>query len=30
MDLLGLLDEFFDHAPCCAAEGYEQYIQLKD
>jgi len=30
MDLPSLLDEFFDHAPCCATEGYEQYIQLKD
>ncbi len=30
MELLSLLDEFFDRAPCCATEGYEQYIQLKD
>jgi hypothetical protein len=27
MELLRLLDQFFDRALCFAAEGYEQYIQ---
>jgi hypothetical protein len=27
MELLHLLDQFFDRALCFAAEGYEQYIQ---
>jgi hypothetical protein len=28
MELLRLLDQFFDRALCFAAEGYEQYISL--
>jgi hypothetical protein len=28
MELLRLLDQFFDRALCFATEGYEQYIQL--
>ena len=27
MELLRLLDQFFDRALCFATEGYEQYIQ---
>jgi hypothetical protein len=27
MELLRLLDQFFDRALCSATEGYEQYIQ---
>lgn len=29
MELLRLLDQFFDRALCFATEGYEQYIQLQ-
>jgi len=29
MELLRLLDQFFDRALCFATEGYEQYMQLK-
>jgi hypothetical protein len=28
MELLRLLDQFFDRALCFATEGYEQYTQL--
>ena len=28
MELLRLLDQFFDRALCFATEGYEQYMQL--
>lgn len=28
MELLRLLDQFFDHGLCFATEGYEQYAQL--
>jgi hypothetical protein len=27
MELLRLLDQFFDRALCFATEGYEQYVQ---
>jgi hypothetical protein len=30
MELLRLLDQFFDRALCFAAEGYEQYISLRN
>jgi hypothetical protein len=30
MELLRLLDQFFDRALCFAAEGYEQYVPLRD
>jgi len=30
MELLRLLDQFFDRALCFAAEGYEQYVPLQD
>jgi hypothetical protein len=30
MELLRLLDQFFDRALCFAAEGYEQYIALRN
>jgi hypothetical protein len=30
MELLRLLDQFFDRALCFAAEGYEKYVQLHD
>jgi hypothetical protein len=30
MELLRLLDQFFDRALCFASEGYEQYIQLQN
>jgi hypothetical protein len=30
MELLRLLDQFFDRALCFATEGYEQYIQLQN
>jgi len=30
MELLRLLDRFFDRALCFAAEGYEQYVPLQD
>ena len=30
MELLRLLDQLFDRAPCFATEGYEQYIQLQN
>jgi hypothetical protein len=30
MELLGLLDQFFDRALCFATEGYEQYIPLQN
>jgi hypothetical protein len=29
MELLRLLDQFFDRALCFAAEGYERYISLQ-
>jgi hypothetical protein len=29
MELLRLLDRFFDRALCFATEGYEHYIQLQ-
>jgi hypothetical protein len=29
MELLRLLDQFFDRALCFATEGYEQYVQLQ-
>jgi hypothetical protein len=29
MELLRLLDQFFDRGPCFTTEGYEQYIQLQ-
>jgi hypothetical protein len=30
MELLRLLDQFFDRALCSATEGYEQYIPLQN
>jgi hypothetical protein len=30
MELLRLLDQFFDRALCFATEGYEQYSQLQN
>jgi hypothetical protein len=30
MELLRLLDQFFDRALCFATQGYEQYIQLQN
>ncbi|HXO33783.1 MAG TPA: hypothetical protein VN901_15645 [Candidatus Acidoferrales bacterium] len=30
MELLRLLDQFFDRALCFAAEGYEQYVPLRN
>jgi hypothetical protein len=30
MELLHLLDQFFDRALCFATEGYEQYMQLQN
>jgi hypothetical protein len=30
MELLRLLDQFFDRALCFATEGYEQYMQLQN
>jgi len=30
MELLRLLDHFFDRALCFATEGYEQYIRLQN
>ena len=30
MELLRLLDQFFDRALCFAAKGYEQYVPLRD
>jgi hypothetical protein len=30
MELLRLLDQFFDRALCFAAEGYEQSVPLRD
>jgi hypothetical protein len=30
MELLRLLDQFFDRALCFAAEGYEQYVPLQN
>jgi hypothetical protein len=30
MELLRLLDQFFDRALCFATEGYEQYIPWRD
>jgi hypothetical protein len=30
MELLRLLDQFFDRARCFATEGYGQYIQLQN
>jgi len=30
VELLRLLDQFFDRALCFATEGYEQYIQLQN
>jgi hypothetical protein len=30
MELLRLPDQFFDRALCFAAEGYEQYVPLRN
>jgi len=30
LELLRLLDQFFDRALCFAAEGYDQYVPLQD
>jgi hypothetical protein len=30
MELLRLLDQFFDRALCFATEGYEQYVPLRN